>query len=201
MHIQTRSSNNLIFVDNAESEGQLFASINIHGEGTQCLFNDAGKHFVSIGILNLRSHRQSFFLGKDSSAVGLSVELEGEDKVCVIGDDALISSGVWFRNHDMHTIVDLADNSILNPTPGDILMEKHVWLGQDVLCIGGQHIGFGAIVGARSFVKRPIPEKSVAVGTPAKVVKTNVSWGRQNGMVSEKEFELLAALSSTPASH
>lgn len=196
-HINIHSiySDNIILFDNLESNGQLFASINIHGSGTQCIFNDAGKNYVSLHALNLRSHNQSFFFGKDSTAVGLSVEMEGEENLCVIGEDALISSGVWLRNHDMHSIVDLEKYDIINKLPGDILIERHVWLGQDVLAVGGQRIGFGSIVGARSFVKKPIPPKSVAAGLPAKIIRNNTSWGRQSGFISKEEIEIISYLS------
>ncbi|WP_150126898.1 acyltransferase [Sphingomonas panacis] len=196
VNIQARFENNTVFFDNDESNGQFFAHINIHGEDTCCIFNEAGKNYFSIEILNLRSHRQNVFVGKDASAVGVSIEMEGEDSVCVIGEDALISSGVWLRNHDMHSLIDLSSGQITNPPPGDILIERHVWLGQDVLAVGGQHIGFGSIIGARSFLKREIPPKSVAVGSPAKVVKSNVSWGRQSSSVSAAELDLISALSS-----
>ncbi len=195
--INSQSDSAMIYFDNRESEGHLFGAINIHGEQTQCLFNDAGKHYVALHVLNMRSHRQNFFFGNNSTAVGLSVEMEGEDTVCVIGEDALISSGVWLRNHDMHSVFDLEAGTIVNAAQGDILLERHVWLGQDVLAVGDQHIGFGSIVGARSFLKRPVPPKCIAAGTPARIIKENMSWGRQNGLVSEAELAVLQELSAT----
>ncbi|TXC69886.1 hypothetical protein FSB78_02115 [Sphingomonas ginsenosidivorax] len=187
----------MLYFDNRESRGQLFASINMHGEQAHCVFEDAGKDYVALHILNMRSHRQNFYLGKKSTAVGLSIEMEGEDTVCVVGEDALISSGVWLRNHDMHSVVDLKTGRIVNSAQGDILIERHVWLGQDVLAVGDQHIGFGTIIGARSFLKKPIPPKCIAAGTPARVLKENMSWGRLNGLVSEAERAVLEELSAT----
>jgi acetyltransferase-like isoleucine patch superfamily enzyme len=195
VNIWSAFSNSIIFFDNRESDGNLSVSIRIHGENSQCIFNDAGKNFVGISILSMRSHRQNFFFGKDSTAVELSVEMEGEDRICVIGDDALISSGIWIRNHDMHSVVDLDDRTIINKEPGDIKIERHVWIGQDVLCVGAQDIGFGSIIGARSFVKRPVPPKSIVAGMPAKIIRQNVSWGRQSGSVSDREMENIDYLS------
>lgn len=199
VHIWAAFSSALFFFDNSQSNGQLFATIRMHGEYTQCIFNEAGKNFVAISVLNMRSHRQNFFIGEKSTAVELSIEMEGEDRSCVIGDDALISSGVWIRNHDMHSIFDLDSKVIINRQPGDILIERHVWISQDVLCVGEQAIGFGAILGARSFVKRPIPPKSIVAGMPAAVIRSGVSWGRQSGYVSTEELALIEYLSTLDA--
>ncbi len=57
-----------------------------------------------------------------------------------------------------------------------ILQKKSVsigegtWLGQNV-CVIGASVGRGCVIGANSVVLTDIPDFSVAVGTPAKVVK------------------------------
>ena len=40
----------------------------------------------------------------------------------------------------------------------------------------GASIGAGSIVGYRSIVRGVVPSHSLAVGAPARVVKTGVSW-------------------------
>ena len=47
-----------------------------------------------------------------------------------------------------------------------------VWIGDNVLIKGGVKIGNGAIIGMGSLVLHDIPPYSVAVGLPAKVIKT-----------------------------
>ena len=42
----------------------------------------------------------------------------------------------------------------------------------------GCTIGRGAIIGSNTIVTKDIPPNSLAVGMPAKVVKSNVSWSR-----------------------
>lgn len=44
------------------------------------------------------------------------------------------------------------------------------WLGENV-CIIGANVGKGCIVGANSVVTKDIPDYSVAVGAPAKIIK------------------------------
>ena len=55
---------------------------------------------------------------------------------------------------------------------GDIIIGDDVWLGFGVIVLDGVHIGNGAIVGAGSVVTKNIPEESIAVGNPARIVKT-----------------------------
>jgi len=46
-----------------------------------------------------------------------------------------------------------------------------VWLGARASAVGGVTIGRDAIVGSGAVVTRPLPERSVSVGVPAKVIR------------------------------
>ena len=48
---------------------------------------------------------------------------------------------------------------------------KKVWLGEGCIVMPGVTIGDGSIIGAHSVVKKDIPAESIAVGSPARVVK------------------------------
>jgi lipopolysaccharide O-acetyltransferase len=48
----------------------------------------------------------------------------------------------------------------------------NVWIGESVMILPGVKIGRGSVIGAGSVVTKSIPEFSIAVGNPAKVVKT-----------------------------
>ena len=45
------------------------------------------------------------------------------------------------------------------------------WIGERVTVLPGVSIGAGAIIGAASVVSKDIPAHSIALGSPAKVVK------------------------------
>lgn len=49
----------------------------------------------------------------------------------------------------------------------DVKIGKHVWIGKDVMILGGVTIGDGAIIQARSVVVRSIPPLAIAGGHPA----------------------------------
>ena len=91
-----------------------------------------------------------------------------------IGDDCAISHGVTIMDSDFHILID-ADGE--KPRYGDgVVIEDHVWIGTDVKILKNVHIGEGAIIAAGSTVTDNIPPHSLAAGSQAKVIKTNVDW-------------------------
>ncbi len=48
----------------------------------------------------------------------------------------------------------------------------NVWIGANVIVLPGVTIGNGSVIGAGSVVSKDIPENIVAVGSPAKPIKT-----------------------------
>ena len=53
---------------------------------------------------------------------------------------------------------------------GPVILGDDVWLGAGVIVLDGVRIGRGSIIGAGSVVTKEIPEYSVAVGVPARVI-------------------------------
>jgi hypothetical protein len=178
IRVQTAGKNNVMFFDNANWGGNCYATVRMLG--TECLvfFNDIGDGYVAIPDLLMRSHNQLLYWGIGATAVGISMEIEGERRSFVIGDDALISNGVWIRNYDMHSLHDLGTGTQISRPPCDTVIERHVWLGQDALLMSCERIGMGTIVGARALLKGHAPPRVVVAGTPARVIREGVSWGR-----------------------
>ena len=56
--------------------------------------------------------------------------------------------------------------------PKPITIGDDVWIGGSVNIMAGVTIGHGSVIGAGSVVTKDIPPMSVAVGAPAKVIKT-----------------------------
>ncbi len=75
-------------------------------------------------------------------------------------------------------------------TKGGILIDENAWLGIGVIVLDGVRIGKGAVIGAGAVVTHDIPDGSIAVGVPARVVKMradiaiNNSESRNSGIIS-----------------
>ena len=54
----------------------------------------------------------------------------------------------------------------------EIIIKKGAWIGAGASILPGVTVGIFAIVGAGAIVTKDVPDYSVVVGTPAKVVKT-----------------------------
>jgi acetyltransferase-like isoleucine patch superfamily enzyme len=62
-------------------------------------------------------------------------------------------------------------------TKGPVVIGDDVWLGAGVTVLDGVQIGKGCIVGAGAVVTQSLPEYSIAIGVPAKVVKSRLGTG------------------------
>lgn len=101
----------------------------------------------------------------------------GVAKSVTIEDNVLIGSKVLITDHD-HGIY--RGNSQSDPYQPQIEkkinsrpvhIESNVWIGEGVCILSGVRIGKNSIIGSGSQVIRDVPENSIAVGSPARVVK------------------------------
>jgi acetyltransferase-like isoleucine patch superfamily enzyme len=122
--------------------------------GQECL----GDRVVSIGDRCL--------IGKGSGIVGhYSIE---------IGDD------VWTGHHVYITDQNHGYEDIDRPISQQTMPERSVtvgdgsWLGYGTVVLPGAHIGKHVVVGANSVVSGTLPDFSVAVGSPARVIRRHI---------------------------
>lgn len=96
----------------------------------------------------------------------------------VIGDDVLMGSKIYItdHNHGVYRGED-ADSPAIPPaarrlTEGEsVEIGARCWIGEFVTILPGVTIGEGSIIGSHSTVTHDIPANSIAVGSPAMVVK------------------------------
>lgn len=148
-----------------------------------------------VAELYFESNGKIIFTGKADIARGMSIAVHengtivfGEDfkanqnlmilckKNITFGNHVLCGWNVTFRDHDGHEIY---DNSkvLLNPDK-EILVGSDVWIGANANLYKGAVIGDGSIIGGNSLVTGVVPDQSVVAGSPAKVIKQNITWQR-----------------------
>ena len=113
----------------------------------------------------------SVTIGDDTHVQG-SCNLKGFLGSLRIGRDVQIAPHCVFSPYE-HGIDDVTVAIRAQPitTKGDIIIEDDVWLGAGVIVLNGVTIGRGAVIGAGSVVTKDIPPFSIAVGSPAAVVR------------------------------
>lgn len=90
-----------------------------------------------------------------------------------IGDNVLLASNVLIvsYNHGMDPISDTPYmDQPLNPAP--VRIRNGAWIGEKTVILPGVTIGERAIVGAGSIVTGDVPDYCIAVGNPAKVIRS-----------------------------
>lgn len=90
-----------------------------------------------------------------------------------IGKDTILAGGclITTENHGIDPESD--DPYHEQPlTSAPVQIGRGCWLGQNVCVLPGVHIGDRCIIGANAVVNKDIPDYSIAVGVPARVIKT-----------------------------
>lgn len=94
-----------------------------------------------------------------------------EPWIITLGENVYITDGVKFITHDGGTLLyrkQIPDLEVTKP----IVVGNDVYFGNNVIVLPGVTIGNNVVVGAGAVVTKDIPDNSLAVGVPAKVIKT-----------------------------
>ncbi len=110
-----------------------------------------------------------------SRTIILQLAFINPTKPVVIGDDTgigghclIFTHGVWLNALDGYPV---------NYEP--VTLGKSVWLPWRVFVMPGTTIGDGTVIGANSLVSGTIPPSSLAVGSPAKVIRSAPEFPRR----------------------
>jgi acetyltransferase-like isoleucine patch superfamily enzyme len=110
----------------------------------------------------------------------------GTEGKIVIGDRAAINGFCRFFGHGsveigedtqigpccLITTTDHDYRGNLETTFKPVVIGKGVWIGANVTILPGVEIGDNSVIGAGAVVTKSIPPRSIAVGVPARVVRT-----------------------------
>jgi acetyltransferase-like isoleucine patch superfamily enzyme len=91
-----------------------------------------------------------------------------------IGERCMIADLTDIRTTDSHSILN-AEGLRVNPDES-IEIGDRVWLTRQVMVLKGAIIGSDVVIGPRSMINKNIPPNTLAIGIPAKVVRTGITW-------------------------
>jgi len=144
-------------------------------------FKINGARFISISrqvhisegawilALKINKNNPKITIGK-GTYIGRFIHLVGVSKI-EIRDNVLISDKVYISDNS-HEYKDLSvpikDQKILELN--QVVIGENSWIGENV-CVIGASVGKHCVIGANSVVLSDIPDYSIAVGSPAIVIK------------------------------
>ncbi len=141
-----------------------------------------GKNFSSRGRLRIEAYdtflQQQF---SPSIIIGNNVCFNFDchvgciDKV-IIKDNVLIGSRVLIIDHAHGELI----KDYLNVAPalrnltskGPVVIEENVWIGEGAAILPNVTVGANSVIGANAVVTKDVPANSIAIGIPARVIKT-----------------------------
>lgn len=100
-----------------------------------------------------------------------NVQFGTEPWLITLGNNVYLTDGIKFINHDGGTLLfrrEIPDLEITKP----ITLGNDVYVGNNVLFMPGVHVGNRVVIGAGAVVTKDIPDNSVVVGVPARVIKS-----------------------------
>ena len=123
-----------------------------------------------------KSHEKSLIFGNNVQ-INDFVHIAALDSV-KIGNNVLIASKVFITDLEHGSYsgneYDSVPDSIVKDRPlssKPVFIKDNVWIGEYVSVLPGVTIGENSIIGANSVVTKNIPANSIAVGSPAKIIK------------------------------
>lgn len=125
--------------------------------------NNPVKYYTDVGVS----------MGKNVD-INNSVSFGAEPYLVSIGDNVRVTGGVQFVTHDggVWVIRNLYNEYKDVDIFGRITVGNNVHIGMNAIVMPGVSIGNNCIIGTGAIVTKDIPDNSVAVGVPARVIET-----------------------------
>ena len=103
-----------------------------------------------------------------------------------VGEDCMFSHQIYIRTSDAHPIFDMNTGQRTNYAKS-VIIGNHVWIAPDTKIMKGAQIEDGCIIGTWSMVNGFISKNTLAVGVPAKMIKSNIQWSRDDIIFNDKK--------------
>ena len=134
--------------------------------------------------------QQGASIGEGTRVICQVSSFGSEPYLISVGKNCLFSSGIHLITHDGGVKV-LSDLGYFQGERMDIIARivigDNVYIGTGAYIMPGISIGNNCVIGASAVVTKDIPDNSVAVGIPARVIRT-IDEYYQNAVVRQRVF-------------
>ena len=89
-----------------------------------------------------------------------------------IGPDVKIYT-TFHPTHTSNRFTSSDEGNYFKTQASPVRIDDDTWIGGNVTILPGVHIGKNVVIGAGSVVTKDIPDDTIAVGNPSKVIKDN----------------------------
>ncbi len=174
-----------VFLDFKEKTRKLLKQYNSleYGQKTEKtdilkqMFGSIGNN-TSVGLPFICDYGRNIYIG-DNVSINMNCTFVDCNKI-IIGNNVLIASNVQLYT-STHPI-ELSERLVPGWTPESgeyfcrtyalpITIGNGCWIGGGVIILPGVSIGNGSVIGAGSVVTKDIPDNSLAVGNPCRVIR------------------------------
>jgi acetyltransferase-like isoleucine patch superfamily enzyme len=121
--------------------------------------------------LTIQEFKPELRIGNRVTATG-GLQISALERI-IIEDDVMFASNIFICDglHGYSTVdIPFKYQPMFKIAP--IIIKRGCWIGQNVVVLPGVTIGEMSIIGANSVVNQSIPDRSIAVGSPARIIKT-----------------------------
>lgn len=134
-----------------------------------CRFLSGENLIVSKDVTINVSNRATLIIG-DNVGIGNRCQIVSHNHI-EIGEGTVLAPNVMVYDHNHQFDF---DNGVSQRkfNDGKVFIGKHCWIGAGCIILKDVTIGDNCVIGAGSVVTKDIPDCSVAVGIPAKVIKS-----------------------------
>ena len=119
-------------------------------------------------------------IGKNCAIMGEVILDPGHCWLIEIGDNVTIAPRAHILAHDASTKRELGYTKI-----GLVKIGNNVFIGAGSIILPNTHIGNNVVIGAGSVVPKDIPDNSVAIGNPARVIMSYDEYMEKNKKIMQ----------------
>lgn len=133
-----------------------------------CVFR-SGKDLIVGKDVTLNVAKNGVMIFGDNVGIGNRCQIVCHKHI-KIGDGSILAPNVLIYDHNH--VFDSEDGVHQREfEDGEVIIGKHCWLGAGCIILKGVTIGDNCVIGAGSVVTKDVPACSIAVGSPAKIIK------------------------------